>query len=62
MWSADILQDEITGESYFLGRIKISKKSLDSLKENIKLYPGMPAEVYIITGTRNSIEIFFSTD
>lgn len=58
--SADILLDEITGENYFLGRIKISDKSLKSLKENIALYPGMPAEVFIITGSRTLFSYLLS--
>jgi len=58
--SADILLDEITGENYFLGRIKISDKSLKSLKENIALYPGMPAEVFIITGSRTLLSYLLS--
>jgi len=58
--SADILLDEITGENYFLGRIKISDKSLKSLKENIAIYPGMPAEVFIITGSRTLLSYLLS--
>ncbi len=58
--SADILLDEITGENYFLGRIKISDESLKSLKENIQLYPGMPAEVFIITGSRTLLSYLLS--
>lgn len=58
--SADILLDEITGENYFLGRIKIADKSLKSLKENIQLYPGMPAEVFIITGSRTLLSYLIS--
>ena len=58
--SADILTDEISGENYFLGRIKISEDSLSDLKENIQLYPGMPAEVFIITGSRTLLQYLIS--
>jgi len=58
--SADILTDEITGENYFLGRIKISEDSLSDLKANIQLYPGMPAEVFIITGSRTLLQYLIS--
>ncbi|MFZ8864981.1 MAG: HlyD family type I secretion periplasmic adaptor subunit [Rickettsiales bacterium] len=58
--SADILLDEITGENFFLGRIKIADDSLKSLKETIQLYPGMPAEVYIITGSRTLLQYLVS--
>ena len=50
--SADIMIDEATGENYFLARIAISTDSLANLNEKIELYPGMPAETYIITGSR----------
>lgn len=51
--SADIINDEITGERYFLGRIKIDEDSFKDLKNDIKLYPGMPAQAFIITGSRS---------
>lgn len=58
--SADILTNEQTRESYFLARINISKKDLEKLKEKIELYPGMPAQVFIITGSRSLISYMFT--
>lgn len=58
--SADILLDEITGENYFLGRIILEEGELESLKSNVELYPGMPAEVYIITGSRTLLQYLIS--
>ncbi len=58
--SADIVTNEQTRESYFLARINISKKDLDKLKEKIELYPGMPAQVFIITGSRSLISYMFT--
>jgi HlyD family type I secretion membrane fusion protein len=58
--SADILFDELTGQTYFLGRIKISEDSLNSLKDRVQLYPGMPAEVFIITGSRTLLSYLIS--
>jgi HlyD family secretion protein len=58
--SADILVDEQTGESYFLGRIVIEKESLKKLRTGIKLYPGMPAETFIIIGSRSFLNYMIS--
>jgi HlyD family type I secretion membrane fusion protein len=58
--SGDILIDEQTRESYFLARISINKKDIEKLKDKIELYPGMPAQVFIITGSRSLISYLFS--
>lgn len=51
--SADSFTNERTGESYYLARVEIDKKELQEYRhENVKLYPGMPAEVLIVTGER----------
>lgn len=49
--SADRIEDPRTGESYFLARVIIREEELEKL-EDVKLSPGMPAEVLIITGER----------
>lgn len=49
--SADQFTDERTGEHYYLARIEIDATELNELGD-IELYPGMPAEVYVITGSR----------
>jgi HlyD family type I secretion membrane fusion protein len=58
--SADSLMDEITGASYFLARIELDSSELSRLKTTIKLNPGMPAEVFIITGSRTLFRYLFS--
>jgi len=58
--SPDILTNEQTRESYFLARISISKKDIEKLKDKIELYPGMPAQVFIITGSRSLISYMFT--
>jgi len=58
--SPDILTNEQTRESYFLARISISKKDIEKLKSKIELYPGMPAQVFIITGSRSLISYMFT--
>ncbi len=57
--SPDITTNEQTRESYFLVRVKISKDELKNLKLKINLYPGMPAQVFIITGSRTVIDYLF---
>ncbi len=58
--SPDIVTNEQTRESYFLARISISKKDIEKLKSKIELYPGMPAQVFIITGSRSLISYMFT--
>lgn len=58
--SPDILTNEQTRESYFLARISISKKDIEKLKSKIELYPGMPAQVFIITGSRSLVSYMFT--
>ena len=58
--SADIITNEQTRESYFLARIKISKKDIEKLKDKIELYPGMSAQIFIITGSRSLISYMFT--
>lgn len=49
--SADQFSDPRTGESYFTARVEIDAKELETVK-HVKLYPGMPAEALIVTGSR----------
>ncbi len=58
--SPDILTNEQTRESYFLARISISKKDIEKLKDKVVLYPGMPAQVFIITGSRSLVSYLFT--
>jgi HlyD family type I secretion membrane fusion protein len=50
--SADRLIDQRTGESYYLGRIELSKTAA----QDAPLYPGMQAEVIIETGAWTPFE------
>jgi len=49
--SADSLIDEATGVPYYSARVEVTKDGLKDLR-NLTLVPGMPAEVYITTGSR----------
>jgi HlyD family secretion protein/epimerase transport system membrane fusion protein len=56
--SADSFTDQQNGASYFLARIRINKDELKQL-EKVRLYPGMPTEAYIITGSRTFFQYLF---
>jgi len=57
--SADSLTDERTGASYYAARVEVNREELDAL-EDVKLYPGMPAEVMIVTGERTFMQYLLS--
>jgi HlyD family type I secretion membrane fusion protein len=57
--SADRFTDERTGQSYYLARIEVDESELKEL-QNVKLYPGMPTEVLIVTGERTLLSYLFS--
>ncbi|PBC09030.1 HlyD family type I secretion periplasmic adaptor subunit [Mesorhizobium sp. WSM3859] len=53
--SADRLTDEKTGEPYFLAKVKVDKADLAELHD-VRLSPGMPAEVMILTGEHTFLD------
>jgi HlyD family secretion protein len=55
--SADSFTHERTGATYFLARITIDLAEQDKL-DGGELYPGMPAEVMIVTGKQTAFEYF----
>ena len=58
--SADRFDDERTGVSYYLARITINAEEMAGLDGNVELYPGMPAEVLIVTGSRTFLSYLFT--
>ncbi|RZB12588.1 HlyD family type I secretion periplasmic adaptor subunit [Ehrlichia minasensis] len=56
--SADALS-EINGMRYYKIQVIIPKEQSEKLK-NLKLYPGMPAEVFIITQSRTLLNYLFT--
>lgn len=58
--SPDIISDQQTKESFFLARISINKKDIKKLKSKVDLYPGMPAQVFIITESRSLVSYLFT--
>lgn len=57
--SADRLQDDRTGEAFFIARIELAPDALAKLPD-VTLYPGMPAEVMIQTGARTALDYMLS--
>ena len=53
---ADSLVDEATHTPYCLAQIRVDAASLKEAGDDIKLYPGMPAEVYILTNSLTAIQ------
>ena len=54
--SADALEDERSGEYFFLAKIKVDREHLQTAAPEIELTPGLPAESYIATGDRTMLE------
>ena len=51
--SADAIEDQTTGQSYFRAEIMLNPGELEKLPENSVLLPGMPVEAFIRTGERS---------
>lgn len=58
--SADILTDRETGERYFEARVLVEDAVLQDLKADVALYPGMPAQVFFLTGERTLADYMIS--
>lgn len=53
--SADRLVDDRTGDAYFLAKIEVDSDEIARLKD-VRLVPGMTAEVMILTGERTLLD------
>ncbi|MEX2131826.1 MAG: HlyD family type I secretion periplasmic adaptor subunit [Pseudohongiellaceae bacterium] len=56
--SADSLQDRVTGAIYYLARVEVTAEGMEDLGDLI-LVPGMPADVFIATGSRTFLQYLF---
>jgi len=56
--SADSIINESTGIPSYLARVEVSQESLEALGD-LSLVPGMPAEVFIATGSRTFLQYIF---
>lgn len=52
--SADALTDERSGDSYYVAQVALAPQEAAKLA-GARLYPGMPAEVFIVTGRKSAI-------
>lgn len=57
-FSADAFTDQNTGMSYYEARIEVSPEGMEELGD-LELLPGMPAEVFINTGSRTLLQYLF---
>ena len=55
--SADVTSDQRTGQNYFTARVSITPEELARLG-NVKLLPGMPAEIFAKTYDRSVLSYF----
>ena len=55
--SADHLTDELTGAKYFLAKVELAD-NIEAALDGAPLYPGMQAEVMILTGSRTALDYF----
>ncbi len=58
--SADVFNEKELRESYYLARVVINQDELSRLPKNIRLYPGMPVEVMIISAKLTPWQYFIS--
>ena len=60
--SADRFDDLQRGTAYYTARVEVDARQLADLHtlNNVILYPGMPADVYVVTGTRTMLAYLFS--
>ncbi|HET8728837.1 MAG TPA: HlyD family type I secretion periplasmic adaptor subunit [Alphaproteobacteria bacterium] len=57
--AADTEIDERTGDAFYPSRVVLDPESLEQI-DRVELYPGMPAEVMIVTGERRAIDYFLA--
>lgn len=58
--SADSLTDERTGAPYFLAKVEVDRASLDALGAEIRMLPGMPAEIMLMGDEQTLLEYLAS--
>lgn len=57
--SADRFTDPNSGVPYYKARVEIDADNLKKLTSDVELYPGMPAEVFIVTGEGTFLDYLF---
>lgn len=57
--AADKLTDPRTGEAYFTAQVRLDGSSLREV-HGVEITPGMPAEVFLVTGARKAVDYILS--
>lgn len=57
--AADKLTDPRTGEAYFTAQVRLDRASLGDV-HGVEITPGMPAEVFLVTGARKAVDYILS--
>lgn len=60
--SADAFNEQagLQSMSYYTIQVAVDSGEISKLEENVKLSPGMPAEVYVVTGSRSFMSYLFT--
>ena len=56
--SADRLFDEVSGQPYYQARVEVTPEGMEDLGDLV-LMPGMPADIFIATGSRTFLQYLF---
>lgn len=59
-FSANRIEDEKNRYPYYIARIRIEPESLEEINYDVKLHPGMPADVFIVKGERTFLQYMLS--
>ncbi|MGZ8996766.1 MAG: HlyD family type I secretion periplasmic adaptor subunit, partial [Rhodospirillales bacterium] len=54
--SADAMQDQRSGERYYLAKVRVDREHIRERAPMIELVPGLPAEVFIQTTERTLLD------
>lgn len=58
--SPDSFENEASGSVFYKARVLLDAEQINNLEEAIELYPGMPADVLIVTGQRTFMQYLIS--
>jgi HlyD family secretion protein len=58
--SADSTVDQATQEMYYQVRVEVDPEVMARMTADVELTPGMPAEIYIVTGEQTLFDYFIT--
>ena len=59
-FSADRVNDERNGQPYYVARVRIKPEALNKINYDVRLHPGMPADIFIVKGERTFLQYMVS--